>query len=92
MTRALRSLLFTSATLLVVGLIACLSADPLGPGTVGFGGVCITIGLSMLVSIPVFNVLGALVTEIKHREWPFATASAVVIGLLIYNVLQKIGH
>ncbi len=92
MTRLLRFLLFTSATLLVVGLIACLSTDPHGPGTAGFGGVCITIGLSMLVSIPVFNVLSALVTEIREREWPFAAATAAVVALLAYNVLQKIGH
>lgn len=46
-------------------------------------------GLGLLVSLPVVNVVVALVDEVRLRQWRFVLAASLVIVILIANVLLK---
>jgi uncharacterized membrane protein len=65
---------------LVVGLVASVA------GWTGVSRVSLLTGLGVIVTLPVVNVVAALVEEIRRREWVFLTAAIVVLAILIYNV------
>jgi hypothetical protein len=48
-------------------------------------------GVAILLAIPILNALAALVEEIGRRDWPFVAAGTLVIGLVAYSVIQKVG-
>jgi hypothetical protein len=50
------------------------------------------LGLGMLVTIPVFNVIDVLLIEWRLREWPFAGAAVAVLMLLAYTVIDKLNR
>ena len=79
--RRLMQIGLSASTLsLAAGLAASgLSADP-------FWTRLIVWALAGLVGIPLIPVLGAGAGFVRTKEWPFAAASAAVIGLLLYSL------
>jgi len=55
----------------------------------GSSGV-LTDVFGLLVALPVVNVSGILIDEVRRRDWPFVVAAIAVIGLIAYGVLDRI--
>lgn len=85
--RALRVMLMATSATLAMGLVLSLAVS--GP-TAPIGEAMEWLGLGMLVAIPVFNVIDALIIEWRLKEWPFAGAALAVLGLLGYAVIDKL--
>jgi len=45
----------------------------------------------LLILVPVVNVLSELVDEIRRRDWAFAGAAAIVLALILFAALSRIG-
>ena len=67
-------------------LLAGLAASTAG---IAAGTRLIFTGLGLLVSLPVVNVIVALVDEVRLRQWRFVLAASLVILILIANVLFR---
>ena len=48
-------------------------------------------GCAILLALPVISVVSALIEEMRRRDWPFVAAALLVLVLLAYSVLEKIG-
>lgn len=48
-------------------------------------------GSGVLLAIPVLNVVAALLEEVGRRDWPFVAAALVVLALVAYSVVDKLG-
>jgi hypothetical protein len=46
--------------------------------------------ISILLSLPVINVLAILAEEIRKRDWPFVIAATAVLALLAFNVVRRL--
>jgi uncharacterized membrane protein len=53
--------------------------------------VALEAGCAILLALPVLSVISALIEEIRRRDWPFVAAAFLVLALLAYSVLEKIG-
>jgi hypothetical protein len=51
----------------------------------------LAVGIVMLVTLPLVNVLALLTGEIRRREWPFAAATCAVLALLLLTLVWKAG-
>lgn len=80
----LRAGLLLTAAALAMSLILALA------GVDGSAGLLLTAGLTLLVTIPVVNVLVVLVDEVQLKNWQFAAAAGFVLAVLIYNVLRAL--
>jgi hypothetical protein len=87
--RVVRSaLVVTSATLatgLAMSFIVVGSAAPVAEALVW-------LGLGMLVTLPILNVIDVLIIEWRLKEWPFAGAAVAVLLLLAYTVADKLSR
>ena len=48
-------------------------------------------GVAILLAIPILNAIAALLEEVGRRDWPFVAAGILVLGLVAYGVLEKLG-
>ena len=76
-------------TVATVLLIAGLTLSALGLSRESV--VVLGSGCAILLATPVFNVVSALLEEVRRREWPFVAAAFLVLALLAYNILEKLG-
>ena len=76
-------------TVATVLLIAGLTLSALGLSRESV--VVLGSGCAILLATPVLNVVSALIAEIRRREWPFVVAAFLVLALLAYNILEKLG-
>jgi hypothetical protein len=86
--RAIRTaLMATSATLALGVALSVVFAGPAAPAA----DALVWLGLAMLVTIPVLNVIDVLTIEWCLKEWPFVGAAIAVLVLLAYAVVSKLG-
>ena len=76
-------------TVATVLLIAGLTLSALGLSRESV--VVLGSGCAILLATPVFNVVSALLEEVRRREWPFVAAAFLVLALLAYSILEKLG-
>jgi hypothetical protein len=87
LSRVLRLVLMATSATLAMGLaLSLIVAGPTAP----IGGAMIWLGLGMLVTIPILNVIDVLIIESGLKEWPFASAAAAVLLMLAYTFLEKL--
>ena len=80
-----RAALTLATVLLIAGLMV---------GELGFTRESVIVlgtGCAILLALPVISVVSALIEEMRRRDWPFVTAALLVLVLLAYSVLEKIG-
>ena len=87
--RALRVALFTTSATLAMGLVLSLVASGL---TAPVAQALVWVGLAMLVTIPIVNVIDVLMIEWRLKEWPFVGAAVAVIAMLGYTVFDKLSR
>lgn len=87
--RAVRMLLIATTATLALGLALSLVVS--GP-TAPVGEALLWLGLGMLISIPVLNVIDVLIIECRLKEWPFAGAAVAVLVMLAYTVFDKLSR
>jgi hypothetical protein len=87
--RALRlALAATSATLATGLVMSMVLTGPAAP----VAAALVWLGLGMLVALPVLNVVDVLIIEWRLKEWPFAAAAAVVLLMLAFTFVEKLGR
>lgn len=77
-----------------LGLAMCLLAAGLIVFETGRTELSLAIlksGAALLLAIPVLNAIAAVLEEIGRRDWPFVAAGLLVIGLVAYSVVEKLG-
>jgi uncharacterized membrane protein len=79
--RLLSAGVLLSAACLLVGLALTMLDRALGPEHAGPHPL-LHVGLLMLIATPMLRVIVALVEDVRERNWFFATATAVVLGVL----------
>jgi hypothetical protein len=85
--RALRLILVATSATLAMGLVMSLVvAGPAAP----VANALVWLGLGLLVTIPVLNVIDVLMIEWRLKEWPFVAAAAAVLILLAYTVAERL--
>ena len=85
--RALRLVLVATSATLAMGLVLSLIvAGPAAP----IANAMVWLGLGMLVTIPILNVIDVLIIEWRLKEWPFAGAAAAVLLMLAYTFVEKL--
>ena len=85
LTRFLRLVLMaTSATLAMGVALSILVAGPAAP----VAEALVWLGLGMLVTIPILNVVDVLIIECRLKEWPFAGAAAAVLVMIAYTFVR----
>lgn len=47
--------------------------------------------LSLLLSVPVVNVISELVDECQRRDWTFVGAAAFILALIVWTAIGKLG-
>ena len=80
------ALIATSATLAMGLALSLVVAGPAAP----VAEAMVWLGLGMLVSIPILNVIDVLIIECRLKEWPFAGAAAAVLLMLAYSFLSSL--
>lgn len=70
--------------ILVLGLLA----DSLGQGALGAWLLPTAVGV--LVALPLVSLAAVLVEEAQRREWVYVGAVVLVIGMLIFGVVDKL--
>jgi len=84
--RTLRLVLMaTSATLAMGVALSLFVAGPAAP----VANAMVWLGLGMLVTIPILNVIDVLIIECRLKEWPFAGAAGAVLVMLAYTLFEK---
>jgi hypothetical protein len=84
--RALRLVLMATSATLAMGLaLSLFLAGPAAPTATAM----VWLGLGMLVTIPILNVIDVLMIEWRLKEWPFAGAAAAVLLMLAYTFVEK---
>jgi hypothetical protein len=85
--RVLRLVLVATSATLAMGLVLSLIvAGPAAP----IANAMVWLGLGMLVTIPILNVIDVLIIEWRLKEWPFAGAAAAVLLMLAYTFVEKL--
>lgn len=85
--RAIRMVLVATSATLAMGLaLSLIVAGPTAP----VAQALVWIGLGMLVTIPILNVIDVLIIECRLKEWPFAGAAVAVLVMLAYTVFEKL--
>lgn len=82
------ALMATSATLAMGLALSLFVSGPAAP----VAEALLWLGLGMLVTIPVLNVIDVVIIECRLKEWPFAAAGVAVLVLLAYTVAIKVGR
>jgi uncharacterized protein DUF1634 len=80
-----RVALALATVLLIVGLVL---------GELGLSRESVAVlgsGCAILLATPIVNVISALIAEIRRRDWPFVAVALLVLVLLAYSVLEKLG-
>ena len=85
--RAVKMVLVATAATLAMGL--ALSLVVTGPAA-PVANALVWLGLGMLVTIPILNVVDVLLIEWRLKEWPFAGAAVAVLLMLAYTVFEKL--
>jgi len=85
--RAVKMVLVATAATLAMGL--ALSLVVTGPAAPAANAL-IWLGLGMLVTIPILNVVDVLLIECRLKEWPFAGAAVAVLLMLAYTIFEKL--
>ncbi len=80
------ALMATSATLAMGLALSLFVSGPAAP----VAEALLWLGLGMLVTIPVLNVIDVVIIECRLKEWPFAAAGVAVLVLLAYTVAIKV--
>ena len=87
--RALRVVLMATSATLAMGLaLSLVVSGPAAP----IANAMVWLGLGMLVTIPILNVIDVLIIEWRLKEWPFASAAAAVLLLLAYTFVVKLSR
>ena len=87
--RAVRKVLVATAATLAMGLV--LSLIVTGPAA-PVASALVWLGLGMLVTIPILNVVDVLIIECRLKEWPFAGAAVAVLVMLAYTIFEKLNR
>ena len=83
--RSLRVVLMATSATLAMGLaLSLFVAGPAAPAAEAM----VWLGLGMLVTIPVLNVIDVLIIECRLKEWPFAGAAVAVLLMLAYTFVR----
>ena len=85
--RAVKMLLVATAATLAMGMV--LSLVLTGPAAPGANAL-VWLGLGMLVTIPILNVVDVLLIECRLKEWPYAGAAVAVLVMLAYTIFEKL--
>lgn len=80
-----RTFLFAATGLLAGGLVMSPMVDR------AVWVVILRTACAMLLAIQVFSVVAVLLEEFDRRDWPFVGAAAMVIALVCYSVIDKLG-
>ena len=80
--RSLRLVLMATSATLAMGVTMSLLVA--GPAS-AVGEALVWLGLGMLLTIPILNVIDVLIIECRLKEWPFAGAAAAVLLMLAYS-------
>ena len=87
--RAVRMVLIVTTATLAMGLaLSLIVSGPAAP----VSGALVWIGLGLLVTIPILNVIDVLIIECRLKEWPFAGAAVAVLVMLGYTVFEKLSR
>jgi hypothetical protein len=87
LSRFLRLVLMATSATLAMGLaLSLILSGPTAPIALAL----VWLGLGMLVTIPVLNVIDVLIIEWRLKEWPFAGAALAVLALMAYTVFDKL--
>lgn len=87
LSRAVKMVLVATAATLAMGLgLSLVVTGPAAP----VANALIWLGLGMLVTIPILNVVDVLLIEWRLKEWPFAGAAVAVLLMLAYTIFEKL--
>jgi hypothetical protein len=87
--RAVKMVLIATNATLAMGLaLSLIVSGPAAPVATAL----VWIGLGMLVTIPILNVIDVLIIEWRLKEWPFAAAAVAVLLMLAYTLVEKLSR
>lgn len=79
--------------ILVALVLALLAAGLAGSaaGAAAFATPALGAACGVLLLMPILNVAAELVDEVRRRDWAFALAAAVVLTLIGYTAIDRLG-
>lgn len=77
--------------MLTVGAVVLASGLALDSAQVPIGSIVVTVGLAMLVALPVMIVIDLFARAIRAGDWRSAIATATVMALMLLSALWKSG-
>ena len=87
--RPVRMVLVVTTATLAMGLaLSLIVSGPAAP----VASALLWIGLAMLLTIPILNVIDVLIIECRLKEWPFAGAAVAVLVMLAYTLIDKLNR